>query len=174
MALHGLLTDSMGGETVLLTDDQANSAAIREEFRKLEAASPDDVVVIAFSGHGSETHQIVTYDTDPYGLKGATISLTALGEWCARIQCRRRLIVLDCRFSGGMGAKALQVEVRERSPESVDAELTTRGFVKLRSPPGRFRTHTFRNSRIGPIQLLILLGLSGQQRRPFWSSAGGD
>jgi helicase len=57
-ALHGLFIDSMGGETALLTDEQATSAAIAEEFRKLSSAAPDDVVVIAFSGHGSETHEI--------------------------------------------------------------------------------------------------------------------
>jgi replicative superfamily II helicase len=123
IALHGLFTDSMGGETVLLTDGQATSAAIREEFRKLEAASPDDIAVIAFSGHGSETHQIVTYDTDPYDLDGTTISLATLGEWFARIPCHRLLIVLDCCFSGGIDAKALQVHTRDRSLESVDSAL---------------------------------------------------
>ena len=122
-ALHGLFTDSMGGETVLLTDEQATRAAIEEEFRRLEGAAPDDVVVVAFSGHGSETHELVAYDTDPYDIPGTSIPLTTLGEWCARIPCRRLLIVLDCCFSGGMGAKALQVDARARSLESVDAEL---------------------------------------------------
>lgn len=122
-ALHGLFTDSMGGETALLTDEQATRVAIEEEFRRLEDAAPDDVVVVAFSGHGSETHELVAYDTDPYDIPGTSIPLTTLGEWCARISCRRLLIVLDCCFSGGMGAKALQVDARERSLESVDAEL---------------------------------------------------
>ena len=45
-ALHGLFTDSMGEEAVLLADEQASWAAIEEE-------ASDDVVV-AFSGHGSE------------------------------------------------------------------------------------------------------------------------
>ena len=122
-ALHGLFTDSMGGETVLLTDEQATRAAVEEKFRRLEGAAPDDVVVVAFSGHGSETHELVAYDTDPYDIPGTSIPLTTLGEWCARIPCRRLLIVLDCCFSGGMGAKALQVDARARSLESVDAAL---------------------------------------------------
>jgi helicase len=122
-ALHGLFTDTMGGETVLLTDGQATRAAIEEEFWRLETAAIDDVVVVAFSGHGSETHELVAYDTDPYDISGTSIPLTTLGEWCARIPCRRLLIVLDCCFSGGMGAKALQVDARARSLESVDAEL---------------------------------------------------
>ncbi len=123
VALHGLFTDSMGGETVLLTDERATLAAIQEEFRNLEAAAPDDVVVIAFSGHGSETHEIVTHDTDPYDIDRTSIPLTALGEWCSRIPCRRLLVILDCCFSGGMGAKALHVDARARSLDSVDAEL---------------------------------------------------
>ena len=77
-ALHGLFTDTMGGETVLLTDEQATSAAIQEEFRNLATATPDVVVVIAFSGHGSETHEIVTYDTDPYDIPETSISLKSL------------------------------------------------------------------------------------------------
>ena len=72
---------------------------------RLETAATDDVVVVALSGHGSETHELVAYDTDPYDISGTSIPLTTLGEWCARIPCRRLLIVLDCCFSGGMGAK---------------------------------------------------------------------
>jgi helicase len=78
-ALRGLFMDSMGGETALPTDEQATSVAIAEEFRKLSSAAPDDVVVIAFSGHGSETHEIVTFDTDPYDLAGTSIPLATIG-----------------------------------------------------------------------------------------------
>lgn len=97
-ALHGPFTDLMGGDTVLLTDEQASRAR--------------HIVVVAFSGHGSETHELVACDTDPYDIPGPSIPLTTLGEWCARMPRRRLPIVLDCRFSGGMGAKALQVDAR--------------------------------------------------------------
>jgi helicase len=52
-ALHALFTDTLGGETMLPTDEQATIAAVEEQFRKLATCSPDDVVVIAFSGHGT-------------------------------------------------------------------------------------------------------------------------
>jgi len=65
-ALHALFTDTLGGETMLLTDEQASVAAIRERFEQLATCNPDDVVVIAFSGHGIETHELVGHDTDPY------------------------------------------------------------------------------------------------------------
>jgi hypothetical protein len=53
-ALHALFSDSLGGETTLLTDGQATVTGIRERFERLAASGPDDVVVIAFSGHGAE------------------------------------------------------------------------------------------------------------------------
>jgi helicase len=46
-ALHGLLTDTLGGETMLLADSQATVAAIRERFAELATVRADDVVVVA-------------------------------------------------------------------------------------------------------------------------------
>ena len=80
-------------------------------------------MVIAFSGHGTEPHELVVHDTEPFNLEETTVSLTALGEWCAGIPAKRLLIILDCCFSGGMGAKALQVETLPRDSASVDANL---------------------------------------------------
>jgi helicase len=122
-ALHALFTDTLGGETMLLTDEQATVAAIRERFEQLANCDPEDVVVVAFSGHGTETHELVGHDTDADDLARTTIPLTTLGEWCSRIPSRRLLIVLDCCFSGGMGAKALQVEAVRRDIQSVDGKL---------------------------------------------------
>jgi helicase len=122
-ALHALFSDTLGGETTLLTDGQATVAAIRKIFEQLSRTDPDDVVVIAFSGHGTESHELVAHDTDPYDLAATTIPLATLGEWCARIPSRRLLIVLDCCFSGGMGAKALQVEGVARDIQSVEGKL---------------------------------------------------
>lgn len=122
-ALHALFSDTLGGETTLLTDGQATVAAIRESFEQLSRSDPDDVVVIAFSGHGTESHELVAHDTDPYDLAASTIPLATLSEWCARIPSRRLLIVLDCCFSGGMGAKALQVEGVARDIQSVEGKL---------------------------------------------------
>jgi len=79
-------------------------------------------VVVAFSGHGTEAHELVAYDTEPFNLEETTIPLTTLGEWCARIPARRLLIILDCCFAGGMGAKAIQAEARPRDILSVDAK----------------------------------------------------
>lgn len=126
-ALHALFTDSFGGETALLLDDQATVAEIRRHFDVLSVCDPEDVVVITFSGHGSSTHELVTHDTDPRELARTAIPLTTLGEWCARIPARRLLLVLDCCFSGGMGAKAIEVEGAPREFQSVDGKLNQIG-----------------------------------------------
>jgi len=123
IALHALFTDTLGGETTLLTDEKATVAAIRDGFERLAGSNADDIVVVAFSGHGSETHELVAYDTDPYDLTGTGLPLDTLGEWCARIPARRLLIVLDCCFSGGMGAKALEVAAVPRALDSVEGQL---------------------------------------------------
>jgi replicative superfamily II helicase len=124
VALHALFTDTLGGETTLLADEQATGAGIRHAFDQLIASDADDVVVIAFSGHGSDTHELVTHDADLYDLPGTAIPLDMLGEWCTRIPARRLLIILDCCFSGGMGAKALEVAATPRDPSSVDGKLS--------------------------------------------------
>ena len=39
-ALHALFTDTLGGETMLLTDEQPSVAAIRERFRATRHLQP--------------------------------------------------------------------------------------------------------------------------------------
>lgn len=122
-ALHALFADTFGDEATLLIDERATLAAITACIDRLANVEPDDLVVIAFSGHGSETHELVAYDTDRYNIPATTLPLTTLGDMCAQIRARRLLIVLDCCFSGGMGAKALEIEGIARDLQSIDDKL---------------------------------------------------
>ena len=165
-ALHALFTDTLAGETTLLCDEHATVDAIRAEFGKLAASEADDVVVVAFSGHGTETHELVTHDTDPYDLSATTIPLTMLGDWCARIQARRLLVILDCCFSGGMGAKALQVEGVSRDIPSVEAKLNRisgQGRVILTASGATQKA--WENTRLGHgfLTLYLLEALQGPE-----------
>lgn len=54
IALEALFADTLSSSTVLLTDSDATLARIEDEFKGLTACSPEDVVVISFSGHGSQ------------------------------------------------------------------------------------------------------------------------
>lgn len=124
VALHALFSDSLGGESELLVDQEATSSAIQEQLTHLATSDEDDVIVLAFSGHGTETHQLVTYDTDVYDLASTSIPLDTLTEWISQIPARRLICFLDCCFSGGMGAKVLKVETVARNLKSAESAIT--------------------------------------------------
>src|SRR5882672_8685155 len=71
-ALHAMFKDNLGPDATLLVDEDASEANIRGQFETLLKAREDDVVVIAFSGHGTETHELAVYDTDVYDLTATT------------------------------------------------------------------------------------------------------
>jgi helicase len=123
VALHALFADTLGPGAVLLRDDEATRAAIEEQFNRLTQCSEDDVVVLGFSGHGTTTHELVTYDADPQAFATSCIPLETLTEWFKRIPARRLVCFLDCCFSGGMGAKVLQADIGSRDLASVDPLL---------------------------------------------------
>lgn len=124
VALETLFADTLGGSTVLLADTDATRARIEQEFAELSGCDADDPVVIAFSGHGSETHELATHDTDPLDLPGTAIPLDLVQEWFSRIPARRLILFLDCCFSGGFGAKVLHVDAKPRDMRSTDARLS--------------------------------------------------
>ncbi|MCE9561155.1 MAG: DEAD/DEAH box helicase [Planctomycetes bacterium] len=104
-ALHALFTDTLGEGAQLLTDRQATRSAIEAQLQSLGQCSASDLVVIAFSCHGTADHHLATYDTDPTDLATTAIPLSLLGAWFAGIPARRLLCVIDACFSGGIGAK---------------------------------------------------------------------
>jgi replicative superfamily II helicase len=118
-----MFTDNLGGSAKLLADEQATRASIQQEFEALANCDVEDVVVIGFSGHGTDTHQLVTYDTGLEDLTDTTIPLEELRVWFERIPSRRLVLFLDCCFSGGMGAKVLHADGVPRDPTSVEARL---------------------------------------------------
>jgi helicase len=63
-ALDALFRDTLGGASKLLTDAEATRQRIEAEFSALAGCDPDDTVVIGFSGHGSETHELIPHDAD--------------------------------------------------------------------------------------------------------------
>jgi helicase len=123
VALEALFADTLGGTTVLLTDHDATRERIAAEFSALEHCDADDTVVIGFSGHGSETHQLVAHDTDINDIPATTIPLDAVQDWFSRIPARRLIFFLDCCFSGGLGAKVLHVVAKPRDLRSTEAQL---------------------------------------------------
>ena len=76
-ALHALFSDNLGDtNTALLVDQDATRDAVVAALVELQTRStPEDVVVITFSGHGSTTHELVTHDTDPDNLPSTSLTL---------------------------------------------------------------------------------------------------
>jgi replicative superfamily II helicase len=123
MALDALFADTLGGNSRLLTDADATRACIEAEFSALAYCDPGDTVVIGFSGHGSETHELIPYDADTADLRTTAVPLDLLQDWFARIPARRLVFFLDCCFSGGLGSKVLQIDVKPRNLRSAEAKL---------------------------------------------------
>jgi hypothetical protein len=118
-----LFADTLGGATVLLTDQDATRQRIAAEFAELENCDAHDTVVIGYSGHGSDTHQLVAHDTDFYDIAATAIPLEAVQEWFSRIPAKRLIFFLDCCFSGGIGAKVLHVVAKPRDLRSTETRL---------------------------------------------------
>jgi helicase len=92
VALDALFSDNLGDNTKLLVDENATRAGIKGAFEELQNCDEDDTVVISFSGHGSETHELITHDADPKDLKNTAIPLEELKTWFAEIPSKRLVI----------------------------------------------------------------------------------
>jgi replicative superfamily II helicase len=123
IALEALFADTLGGRTTLLADENATRAGIEKAFRHLEACDPEDTVVIGFSGHGSDIHELVTFDAAVPDLASTAIPLEELAVWFSRIPARRLILLLDCCFSGGIGARVLHAPAVPRHMESAEGRL---------------------------------------------------
>ena len=102
----------------LLVNEEATKKGIEAELKALSKCSADDVVVISFSGHGSENHELVTYDYNSRDIEHTAISLETLKQWFEQIPAQTLVLILDCCFSGGMGAKVLKVDIKPRMAKS--------------------------------------------------------
>jgi helicase len=136
-ALHALFLDNLSGDCQLVTDSDATLSRLRSELRELQTtSSEDDVVVVAFSGHGSNTHEIITYDSDVYDLPGTTLPLDEFTELVSGIPAKHLLVVLDCCFSGGAGSKVLQAPAVPRGGSN-GLPLSTEALLSRMAGTGR-------------------------------------
>jgi replicative superfamily II helicase len=122
-ALHALFGDTLGDNGHLLCGRDATQAAIADRFAELRGSAEGDVVVVTFSGHGSDLHHLLPHDADPADLDSTAIPLDLVLDWFKGIPARRLICVLDCCFSGGLGAKVLSADERPRAIRSADAIL---------------------------------------------------
>lgn len=95
----------------VLLDHQATLEAIRTELAALaSSASPDDTVVVFFSGHGArlcsgaaETSALIPVDCRTRDLQGTTLWEAEFSAALAAIKARRLLVLIDACHAGGAG-----------------------------------------------------------------------
>lgn len=107
------------GADTLLTDNLANKSAIESAISKLVSeSSEEDMVVIYYSGHGTDNLSLVPFDYNIDTDEGITMEWIV--EEFSKIKCKLGIIFLDCCFSGGAGSKVLEAGFSARDPELVD------------------------------------------------------
>lgn len=116
-ALWALFSDTFSDIAARpLLDEDATVAAVSDAIMgSLETASPDDVVVVTFAGHGSPGGSLILYDTDPARLNDTALSMARLAEAFKASKARAVLCILDCCFSGQAPARVLETQARPRN-----------------------------------------------------------
>lgn len=126
-ALHALLVDTLGDETVLLTDETATAAAIRSMLSTLAAtAADDDIVVVTYAGHGTEDHFLIPHDGDVSRMSDTCVSLDEIADLLSAIPGAMLFCALDCCFSGGLGARVFAAGLRPRGATTTTADVLAR------------------------------------------------
>lgn len=108
--------------STLLLDSAATRVSIIDAVNMLaERASPEDVVVFYYAGHGSSEvtkkgdpddnlrKYLVPYDTDLKSIDSSAIDFHFLAQRLQRVRARRMLMVFDCCYSGAAGGRTVQV-----------------------------------------------------------------
>lgn len=97
----------------------------------LEAATPDDIVVLSFSGHGTEDFALVAHDTRQPDLTRTTVPMQELAVAFRDSKARGVLAILDCCHSGGGAAKVLHTDAAPRSALAPHDSLQGKGRVLI-------------------------------------------
>jgi len=114
-ALSALFEDTLGGECTILLNADATRSRIVDELEGLKQAGPDDLVIVSFSGHGTDDHRLVPIDVDVNELPESCISLDELAVLLDAVPSRQMLVFLDCCFAGGFGGSRVFAPTSTRS-----------------------------------------------------------
>lgn len=138
--LHEMLLQSgyPAARVVLLSDDQATKTAISDRLDWLaRRASPDETVVIFFSGHGAQRiggfepgEYLCPVEADWYNLRATAISDAELTIALRAIRAGRVAVFLDACHAGGVG------EPKDGTLQ-VKAGLSEEAYARLAEGRGR-------------------------------------
>jgi helicase len=163
-ALQALFLDNLGGDAALLLDEQATYPAIAAAFADLQHTAAEDVVVIAFSGHGTSSHELAPHDADRRRPAETMISAEQLSRWLSAIPAANLLLVLDCCFAGGAGAKVMPTDLIPRGPALglvAIEQIAGAGRIVLTAASANQEAFESRERGHGLLSLHLLAGLQG-------------
>ncbi len=132
-ALSALFRDSIENcYSELLLDDQATKGKIEECLQRIGSeATSEDVVVVSFAGHGTNTHRFVCFDTSADDVPASTVGMEAIAELFKNCDARVIMVLLDCCFSGGAAARVWDTGVTTRSTGLQLSEIAGNGRIVL-------------------------------------------
>jgi hypothetical protein len=102
-------------------------------LRTLDAAAPDDLVLVYYAGHGKldgAQLYLCTHDTEPETLAATSVPVRDVHHYISRSACRQVVLVLDCCFAG---AAADVFHTRGELSDRVEAAASARGVFLLTS-----------------------------------------
>jgi len=140
------------GEFKKLINREATFSNISKTFDDIiEKVSDEDLVVFHFSGHGSTNFHLVTHDTDINNFNTTSISANQVADWIKRFKNKRLLVVLDCCFSGGTGAKVVELGVLKRDIYDKENDLLEliKGEGALLIAAASSQQSAWENNRVG-------------------------
>ncbi len=152
--------------TTILVNEQATRTSIERALDQLAAeAQSDDVVVIAFSGHGAlepgDRYYFVPYDANWSSLANRGLSMGVFQAKLAAILARASsvVLVLDTCFAGGVSGGALQGASMAKGIQG------SRGLYVLNS--STFDQESLERGKLGhgAFVYAILAGLKGDADR---------
>jgi replicative superfamily II helicase len=132
-ALWALFSDTLKDiDASLIVDEKADKETVYQQIcGTLSNASPDDTVIISFSGHGTHNHRLVTHTTERDNLEKSTISMKEIADSFKKCKAKKILFILDCCFSGGAPARVLEDSPIPRDISNPFNEFLGEGRVLL-------------------------------------------
>lgn len=132
-ALWALFSDTFPEQSFgLLTDADATHQAIESALQKtMSETKSDDMVVVAFSGHGTHDGSLVCHDTNPKSLADSTLSVQRIAELFRSSPAKVVLCILDCCFSGSAPARVFEASPIPRSHGDILNEVAGKGRLFL-------------------------------------------
>ena len=158
VALHALFADSFPDTNpTLLIDDAATVTNIRKALKDtLGTATPEDVVVFSFSGHGSHDHRLAAFDTSLSTLTSSSIGTDELADLFKSTDAKAVFCILDCCFSGAAPAKVLEDSPIPRDPAAPLDVLVGEGRILLAASGTDQVAYEFPRARHGILTKALL------------------